>query len=61
MAQVISNEVYAFNVVGILHIVNGPPEETLKTVLGYLQRRHPLLGVHVEKEKGRYLFVSEAW
>jgi len=59
MAEAITNEFFAFNVVGILHIINGPPEETLKTVLEYLRLRHPLLGVHIEKHKGRFAFVSE--
>lgn len=59
MAQAITNETYGFNVVAVLHIINGPSEETLRKVSEYLQRRHPLLGVHIEKEKGWYLYVSE--
>lgn len=59
MAQAISNEIYGFNVVAVLNIINGPSEETLRNVSVYLQRRHPLLGVHIKKEKGWYLYVSE--
>ncbi|UCH97061.1 MAG: hypothetical protein JSV88_09480 [Candidatus Aminicenantes bacterium] len=59
-AQVITNEHYPFNAVIILCISNGPSEETLREVLKHLRRRHPLLSVHIHKEKGRYFFVSEA-
>lgn len=59
MAQAITNETYGFNVVAVLHVINGPSEETLRKVSEYLQRRHPLLGVHIEKEKGWYLYESE--
>jgi hypothetical protein len=59
MAQASTNEHYPFNAVIILRMTNGPSEETLKTLLEYLQHRHPLLGVHILKEKNRYFFVSE--
>lgn len=59
MAEAITNEIYAFNVSAVLHIVNGPSEETLRKVLEYLPRRHPLLGVHIKKEKKHLLYVSE--
>lgn len=58
-AQVITNEHYPFNAVIVLSISSGPSEETLKEVLKQLRHRHPLLGVHVHKEKGRYFFVPE--
>jgi len=58
-AQAFTNEHYPFNAVIILRMTNGPSEETLKTLLEYLQHRHPLLGVHILKEKNRYFFVSE--
>ena len=59
MAQATTNEHFPFNAVIVLRISSGPSEETLRTVLEYLQRRHPLLGVHIHKEKKRYFFVSE--
>jgi hypothetical protein len=58
-AQVITNEHYPFNAVIVLRISSGPSEEILQKVLKQLRRHHPLLGVHVHKEKGRYFFVSE--
>ena len=51
MAEAICNEAYAFNAVIILRITNGPSEETLRILLPVLQRRQPLLGVHIHKEK----------
>jgi hypothetical protein len=59
MAEAITNEVYAFNAVIILRITNGPSEVTLKTLLPELQRRQPLLGVHIHKEKNWFYYVSE--
>jgi hypothetical protein len=59
MAQTFTNEHFPFNAVIILRITNGPSQETLKTLLEYLQHRHPLLGVHIHKEKKRLFFVSE--
>lgn len=59
MAEATTNEHYPFNAVIILRVTNGPSEETLKKLLEYLQHRHPLLGVHIHKEKNRYFFVSE--
>ncbi len=58
-AMALTGEYFPFNVVVIMRIANGPTEETLKKVLEYLQRRHPLLGVHILKEKNSYFFVSE--
>lgn len=58
-AQAISNDFHAFNVAAVLRLVNGPSEEILTNALAYLQRRHPLLGVHIEKEKKRFFFVSD--
>lgn len=57
-AQVITNEHYPFNAVIVMSISRGPSEETLQEVLKQMRHRHPLLGVHVYKEKGRYFFVS---
>lgn len=57
-AQAITNEHFPFNVVISLHLTNGPSGETLGNVLQILQRRHPLLGVHIHKDKGRYFFES---
>jgi len=59
MAQATTNEHFPFNAVIVLRVTNGPSEETLKTLLDYMQHRHPLLGVHIQKEKNRYFFVSE--
>jgi hypothetical protein len=58
-AQAISNDFHAFNVAAVLHLLNGPSAELLTNALAYLQRRHPLLGVHIEKEKKRLYFVSD--
>jgi NRPS condensation-like uncharacterized protein len=58
-AQATTNEHFPFNAVIILRVTDGPSAETLKKLLEYLQHRHPLLGVHIHKEKGRYFFVSE--
>lgn len=58
-AMALTAEFSPFNAVIILRITNGPAEETLGNVLEYLRRRHPLLGVHILKEKGGYFFVSE--
>jgi hypothetical protein len=58
MAEAISNEFYAFNAVIILRITNGPSEETLRILLPLLQRRQPLLGVHIHKEKNWFYYVS---
>lgn len=59
MAEAISNEAYAFNAVIILRISNGPSEETLRTLLPVLQQRQPLLGVHIQKKKNWFYYVSE--
>jgi hypothetical protein len=59
MASAISNEAFTFNAVIILRITGGPSEAALRKLLDYLQHRHPLLGVHIQQEKGRYFFVSE--
>ena len=56
-AQAIINDVFTFNAVIVLRLSNGPSEETLKKLLEYLPRRHPLLRAHIQKEKGRYFFV----
>lgn len=58
MAQAITNENYAFNAVIILRISIGPSVEVLKRLLQVMQRRHSLLGVHIEEEKDRYYFES---
>lgn len=57
-AQAFTNEFFPFNAVVILRVTNGPPEETLREVLDILQSRHPLLRVHIWKEKNRYFFES---
>lgn len=59
MAEAITNETYAFNAAIILRITNGPSGETLRTFLPVLQRRQPLLSVHIHKEKNWFYFVSE--
>jgi hypothetical protein len=59
MAEATTNEHFPFNAVIILRVTNGPSRETLKKLLEYLQHRHPLLGVHIHKEKNRWFFVSE--
>ena len=58
-AALITNEHYPFNAVIVLGIGSGPSKETLQEALKHMQRRHPLLGVHVQKEKNRYFFVWE--
>ena len=59
MAEAMTNEHFPFNAVIILRLSSSPAEETLRILLQYVQRRHPLLGVHVLKEKKRYWFVSD--
>ncbi len=58
-AQALTNEVFPFNAVVVLRVANGPSEETLRKVLNILQRRFPLLRVHIRKEKKRYFFESQ--
>jgi len=58
-AEATTNEHFPFNAVIIIRISSGPAKKTLQSLLQYLQRRHPLLGVHIHKEKNRYFFVSE--
>jgi len=58
-AQAITNESFPFNAVIILRIIDGPSEDTLNQVLSLLQHRQPLLGVHLEKNKKQYFFLSE--
>lgn len=58
-AQALTNENFPFNAVVILRIINGPSEDTLNQVLSLLQHRQPLLGVHLEKNKKQYFFLSE--
>ena len=58
-AQALTNEIFPFNAVIVLHLSNAPDKDILTQALKYLQTRHPLLGVHIEKEKKRYFFVSE--
>jgi hypothetical protein len=58
MAEAMTNEYFPFNAVIILSLSSSPAEETLRILLQYLQRRHPLLGVHVLKEKKCYWFVT---
>jgi len=57
-AQVLTNEFSPFNAVVVLRVTNGPAEETLRKALDTLQRRFPLLRVHIRKEKKRYFFES---
>jgi len=59
MAQAISNEEYAFNAVIVLSIKGGPKEETMRTLLDYLQKRYPLLGVHIVTRGNRWFFETE--
>ena len=59
MAQAMSNEHYSFNAVVILRIAGGPGEKTLRLLLDYLQRRHPLLSAHIFEKKGWYYFQTE--
>jgi hypothetical protein len=58
MAQAMTNEHFAFNAVIILRLGCSPAIETWKILLEYLQRRHPLLRVHMLKKKNRYWFES---
>lgn len=58
-AGIITSENEVFNVVVVLRITHGPPPETLRRALDILQKRHPLAGVHIQKEKSRYFFVSD--
>jgi len=57
-AAVLTNEASPFNAVIVLRVTNGPSEETLRKALDTLQRRFPLLRVHLRKEKNRYFFES---
>lgn len=58
-AQVSTNEHFPFNAVIVLRLKNGPSAQMLRATFSALQRRHPLLRVHVRREKGRYFFVSD--
>jgi hypothetical protein len=58
-AQAVTNEYFPFNAVIILRLINGPSEDTLKKIVSLLQRRQPLLRVHLEKNKKQYFFESE--
>lgn len=57
-AQAITNDNAAYNAVITLRFTNGPPEETVKKALTYLQKRHPLLKVLLQKKGSRYFFQT---
>jgi NRPS condensation-like uncharacterized protein len=57
-AQAFTNENCPFNAVVILRVNNGPSKESLRQALDILQRRHPLLGVHIRKKKKGYFFET---
>lgn len=59
-AVVFVDDISALFIVVALRLVNGPPPEILQKALAALQRRHPLLQVHVVREKGRYYFKTQA-
>ncbi|MCP5046163.1 MAG: hypothetical protein GY940_03265, partial [bacterium] len=58
-AMVFANGYFPFNAVVALKMSNGPAEDILKQALHYLQQRHPMLGVHLHKEKKHWSLVSE--
>lgn len=58
-AQASTNEYFPFNAVIVLRLKNGPSAQMLRATFSALQRRHPLLTVHIRREKGRYFFVSD--
>jgi NRPS condensation-like uncharacterized protein len=58
-AEIVTNQNFPFNAVGIMPLTDGPSEDTLRKALKRLQHRHALLRVHVGQEKNRFFYVSE--
>jgi hypothetical protein len=59
-AAALCGETQALNVVFVLRLAGGVELARLEQALTSLQRRHPLLGVRVVRDDGRYRFVNGA-
>jgi hypothetical protein len=58
-AQVLTGDFAPFNVVAVLRVTGGPRPEVLRQACAALQRRQPLLGVHLVRQGDGFWFDSE--